>query len=146
MDSDGYGYKPTDSNVGRLLDDLRTLSPAGVERAAGGWDRHVEPDHSKFHEAERTAIRALEAADRATDWEQLHHSLFNLTEGRAALIAWQAEHGDVGHRAENAAYGAALAVCSADLIESKTYQTLVQAMAEAMPWLLTSPPVGATEN
>ena len=145
MDRDGYGYSPDDSGVQRLLEDFRTLSPAGVQRAAAGWDKHVEPDHTSFHAAERAAIKAVETADRGVGWEELHSSLFHLTEGRTAMIAWQTEHGDVGHKAENAAYGAALAVYAAAVIDRATYRTLVAPMAEAIPWLETSPPVSQTD-
>jgi hypothetical protein len=146
MDRDGYGYAPGETGIDRLLADFRTLSPLGVARAAGGWDKHVEPDHTRFHEAERTALRALENADRAPGWEDLRRSLFELTEGRVAMVAWQAEHGDIGHKAEQAAYGAALAIFSNDLIDRKTYTTLVGSMAEALPWLMTSPPAGVAES
>ena len=33
MDQDGYGYRADDRGIERLLQDSRTLSPAGIERA-----------------------------------------------------------------------------------------------------------------
>ena len=51
------------------------------------------------------------------------------------MVSWRAEHGDVGHKAERSALGAALAVVSADHLSSEEYARLVAPMAEALPWL-----------
>jgi hypothetical protein len=137
MDADGYGYKPEERGPERLLGDLRTLSPLGIERAASGWTKHVEEGNTeKFHEAERTALKALEAAKLAPAWEDPRRQILDLTEGRTSLVAWRAEHGDVGHRAENAVLAAALGVIAREHVEPKDYVVLVSAAAEALPWLL----------
>jgi hypothetical protein len=136
MDADGYGYKPGERGAGRLLDDLRTFSPAGIERAAAGWDKHAEADHARLHEAERRALKADEEADLAPAWEDLRRAILDLTEGRTSLVAWRAEHGDTGHKAENATLAAGLAVLSRDHIDRADYELLVRAMGEALPWLL----------
>jgi hypothetical protein len=137
MDQDGYGYEPDERGPGRLLGDLRTLSPLGIARAAGGWSKHVEEGNpEKFHEAERVALKALEEANLAPAWEDLRRQILDLTEGRTSLVAWRAEHGDVGHKAENAVLGAALGVLARDHIDRKDYEILVRPAAEELPWLL----------
>jgi hypothetical protein len=136
MDADGYGYKPDEKGPARLLEDLRTFSPAGIARAAAGWDAHAADRLTRFRDAERTALRTLEEADRAPAWEDLRRAILDLTEGRASLVAWRAEHGDIGHEAENAVLGAALGVLARDKIDRKGYETLVRPLAEALPWLL----------
>jgi hypothetical protein len=141
MDVDGYGYKPGERGPGRLLDDLRTLSPLGISRAAGGWTKHFEEgNQERFHEAERTALKALEEANLAPAWEDLRRQILDLTEGRTSLVAWRAEHGDIGHKAENAVLAAALGVLARDHIEPKDSVVLVSAAADALPWLLVDRP------
>ncbi len=90
----------------------------------------------QLHEAERRAIKAVETADLAPAWEDLRRAILDLTEGRTSLLAWRAEHGDTGHKAENATLAAALGVLARDHIGRKDYEFLVSAMAEALPWLL----------
>jgi len=140
-DQEGYGYRPDDRGVERLLEDFRTLSPAGIERAAWGWDRHEDPEAlQRFHHAEKAALKSVEKADLGPAWEKLRRSILDLTEGRASLISWKAEHGEVGHRAERAALGAALALVAARGIEHQDFVALVRPMAEALPWLLPEAP------
>jgi hypothetical protein len=136
MDADGYGYKPDEKGSARLLEDLRTFSPLGIERAAAGWDTHAAARVDRFREAEQTALRGLEEAHVAPTWEDLQRAILDLTEGRASLVAWRAEHGDTGHKAENATLGAAIGVLARDKIDRKDYETLVRPLAEALPWLL----------
>jgi hypothetical protein len=136
-DSDGYGYGSADRGVKRLLEDLRTLSPAGIARIAAGWDAHVGPGgvpHDRFHEAERVALKAEEAANLGPAWEDLRRQILELTEGRGAMNDWKAEHGDIGHKAESATLAAALALTAPELPNDE-YAVLVAAMAEALPWL-----------
>jgi hypothetical protein len=137
VDADGYGFESEDRSVERLLADFRTLSPAGVERAAWGWDRHVGTrDRGAFREAEERALKAIEDTGRGAQWDQVRRSIYNLTEGDHRAISWEAEHGDVSHKSEHAAYGAALALVAGRLIDSATRHVLMQPMAEALPWLL----------
>ena len=42
MDRDGYGVREGQTSVDRLLEDCRTLSPAGIERVAHGWVAFAE--------------------------------------------------------------------------------------------------------
>jgi hypothetical protein len=141
MDSDGYGYTATERGIERLLQDLRTLSPAGIERAAWGWDRHEDPvTMQRFRAAEKVALHALEQASRTADWEAARRSLLDLTEGRGSGISWKVEHGDKGHKAEHAAIGAVLGLLSQDKIDHAHFTTLARPMAEALPWVLPEAP------
>ena len=140
-DLDGYGYDPQENSVERLLEDLRTLSPAGIERMAWGWDRReTGAAHERFHAAEKEALRLLEAKNRAPGWEELRREILDLTEGRGSLVAWRAEHGDVGHKAEAAALAAALALYAAEDLDEAHRRPLLAAGAEALPWLLPDLP------
>jgi hypothetical protein len=125
IDADGYGYKPGDRTTERLAVDIRTLSPAGVERIAHGWDHHVAGgDDASFIEAEKAALHAIETADRGAQWDEVRRQLFGLTESGNALVSWKAEHGDVGHKAERAAFAAALGLIAGDLIGAADTRTL----------------------
>ncbi|TME27082.1 MAG: hypothetical protein E6I64_07595 [Chloroflexi bacterium] len=124
----------------RLVSDLRVFSAAGVERAAWGWDQHGERQRERFHSAERSALHAIEQGDRGEQWDDFRKSIFDMTEGGRALVSWQYEHGPVGHKAERAAFGAALGLFARELIPHAEYVALVAAMAEALPWLLPETP------
>jgi hypothetical protein len=126
----------------RLESDLRVLSPVGIERAAWGWDRH-EGSVDPFHAAERAALHAIESSNEGEEWEDLRRQLFQDVEGRRALIAWHTEHqlhSPHVHKAEQAAFGAALGLFAQSWISHAQYATLVSAMAEALPWLLPERP------
>jgi hypothetical protein len=131
------------AQIERLDSDLRVLSPVGIERAAWGWDRHERAGIDRFHEAERTALRALEAAGAASGWDDVRRRLFDEVEGQNSLVAWRAEHRAHAphvHRAERAAFGAALGLFAQPWISHAQYAMLVGAMAEALPWLLPEQP------
>jgi len=137
LDAEGYGFPEHDRTLARLIDDVRVMGPAGVERAAGGWDRYVgTKHHDEFRAAERAATHALEQHDRGAAWDAFRSSLFGLTESGEALVSWKAEHGATGHKAEDAAFAAALALVAGPTINKHQYATLVRPMAEALPWLL----------
>src|SRR6266571_2325048 len=144
IDVEGYGFPEHQRTLARLMEDVRVLSPAGVERAARGWDRHVG-DHglAAFREAEKSALHAIEQADRGSAWDEVRRTLFGLTESGQALISWRAEHGEVGHKAENGAFAAALALLADGMIRPEQQLTLVRPMSEALPWLL---PEGAAQE
>jgi hypothetical protein len=140
-DADGYGYQPGDEGLDRLLRDARTLSPAGIERAAWGWDRHEDAAAmQRFHDAERVALRTLEQSDRSRAWDDARKRILDLTEGRTSLVSWKAEHGEIGHKAERAMLGASLALLTRDKLGHEQYVTLARPMAEALPWLLPEAP------
>ena len=137
IDAEGYGFPPHQRTLARLIEDIRILSPAGVERAAQGWDRHAKLHGlQSIHEAEKAAIHAIEKADQGPAWDEVRRSLFGLTESGGALVSWKAEHGEIGHKAEDAAFMAALALIAGNLISKEQQATLLRSMAEALPWLL----------
>jgi len=121
--------------VERLAEDCRTLGPSGIERIAGGWERRA-PD--RYAEAERAALRIIETTGRGIAWDELRNRLLGLTERGTPLVAWRAEHGDVGHRAEQALLGAALALLAQPELDAHHAETLVGPMAAALPWLLSA--------
>jgi len=137
VDAEGYGFPEHKRTIARLMEDVRILSPAGVERVAQGWDEHVgESGLAAFRLAEKAALHAIEQADRGAAWDEVRRTLFGLTESGAALISWRAEHGDMGHKAENAAFAAALGLLADGLIGKQQQETLLRPMAEALPWLM----------
>jgi hypothetical protein len=141
VDAEGYGYRPGDEGLERMLADAHVLSPAGIERAAWGWDRHEDPALlQRFHDAERVGLRVLEQGDRTPAWDDARKRILDLTEGRSSLVSWKAEHGEVGHKAERALLGAALALLTRDKLTHEQYVTLVRPLAEALPWLLPEAP------
>lgn len=137
FDAEGYGFPAHQRTLKRLIDDIRILSPAGVERAAQGWDRHASASGlAALHDAEKAALHTIEKADRGGAWDEVRRNLFGLTESGGALISWKAEHGEIGHKAEDAAFMTALALVAGDLITKEQAATLMRPMAEALPWLL----------
>lgn len=137
FDTEGYGFPEHQRTVGRLMEDVRVLSPAGIERAAEGWDRQTRlHGEETIRKAEKAALHAIEKADRGPAWDEVRRNLFGLTESGKALVSWKAEHGDVGHKAENGAFMAALGLVAGSLIGKEHHATLVRPMSEALPWLL----------
>jgi hypothetical protein len=134
------GLAVGDNERERFLTELGAFSAAGVERAAWGWDRHAARNDQAFRDAERAALRAIEKADRGAQWDEFRRRIFDMTEGRRALVAWQYEHGETGHKAERAAYGAALALFARGHIAADEFATLARPMDEALPWLLPKEP------
>lgn len=124
----------------RFIREIGAFSAAGVERAAWGWDQHAAGNEAAYRDAERAALRAIEKADRGPKWDEFRRSIFDMTEGRTALVAWQYEHGETGHKAERAAFGAALALFARDHITREQFATLARPMDEALPWLLPKEP------
>jgi hypothetical protein len=136
IDAEGYGFPEHQRTLSRLIDDIRVLSPAGVERAAQGWDRHAGMHEGEMHAAEKAALHAIEQSDRGPAWDEVRRNVFGLTESGQALVSWKAEHGDIGHKGEQAAFMAALGLVAGNLIRKHEFNTLVRPMSEALPWLL----------
>ncbi|MFN2581987.1 MAG: hypothetical protein ABR498_04505 [Candidatus Dormibacteria bacterium] len=132
-DTEGYGARPGQPPIDRLLEDCRTLSPAGIERVAQGWDRRAAD--GEFVDAERAAVRAIEQSGRMSEWDQRRNELLGLTERGQPLVAWRMEHGPIGHKAEDALLAAALALTAGDALDATHRATLLRPMSEAMPWL-----------
>src|ERR1700676_1749808 len=137
LDAEGYGFPEHQKTLARLMEDIRVLSPSGVARVAEGWDRYVGDKGLKaLHDAEKVDTAAIEQAARGSAWDLVRSSLFGLTESGDALVSWKAEHGDIGHKAERAAFAAALGLVASNLISKEQAAILVRPMAEALPWLL----------
>lgn len=136
MDKEGYGPRPDQSDLDRLLEDCRTLSPAGIERIAEAWDRRGDP--SAYQLAERAALHQVESQGSGADWDALRNRLLGLTERGIPLIAWRAEHGVIGHKAEDALMAAALAIMAGPKLPRSHARLLLGPMAQALPWLLPS--------
>ncbi len=124
----------------RLTADLRVFDTNGIERAAWGWDRHEARGLDAYHRAERAALATIESHDLGPQWEELRRALFGLTEASGALVSWKARHGQLGHKAESAAFGAALGLFAKEHLSREQYTELVEPMAEALPWLLPDHP------
>jgi hypothetical protein len=137
IDAEGYGFPEHQKTIQRLVEDIRILSPAGVERAAQGWDKHARLHGlDEIHKAEKASVHAIEQAGRGEAWDEVRRNLFGLTESGGALVSWKAEHGDIGHKAEDAAFMAALGLVAGNLISNEHQATLLRPMSEALPWLL----------
>ena len=137
IDAEGYGFPEHQKTIARLIEDIRILSPSGVERAAQGWDRHARLHGlDEIHKAEKAAVHAIEQEGRGEAWDEVRRNLFGLTESGRALVSWKAEHGEIGHKAEDAAFMAALGIVAGNLITKDQQATLQRPLSEALPWLL----------
>jgi hypothetical protein len=112
--------------VKRLLEDLRLLGPAGIERVAAAW-RAVARDE----DAIRTT--AERRAEDDPEWREAELEIFQIARGEAWLSLPQTDRDS----AVAAAQDALLAVLERKTLGEKRYRTLVHPMAEALPWLLT---------
>src|SRR4051794_28273822 len=116
------------SELDRLTADLRVFDANGIERAAWGWDRHESRGLDGYHHAERVALAQIEQHDLGPAWEALRRTLFGLPEAAGALVNWKARHGELGHKAESAAFGAALGLMAKDHLSRAQYTDLVEPM------------------
>ena len=127
---------PRQPDLERLSQDLRVFDANGIERAAWGWDQHEARSLDAYRRAERAALAQIEQHDLGPLWEEVRRTLFGLTETTDALVTWKAQHGERGHKAERAAFGAALGLVAKPHLTAEQYADLVAPMAEAVPWLL----------
>ena len=112
--------------VKRLLEDLRLLGPAGIERAAQAW-REVAAAEDKI----RTS--AERRAEDDPEWRAAEQQIFQVARGEA----WLALAQDVRESAVAAAQDALLGILERKTLSSLAYRGLVVPMAAALPWLLT---------
>src|SRR3989442_6999212 len=90
VDAEGYGFPEHKRTLARLMDDVRILSPSGVERVAAGRDEHAgEKNLPAFREAERAALPAIQRADRRPAWDEERLHPFRMTESEVGLISWR---------------------------------------------------------
>jgi len=137
IDAEGYGFPEHQKTIQRLIEDIRILSPSGVERAAQGWDKHARLHGlDEIHKAEKAAVHAIEQGGRGEAWDEVRRNLFGLTESGNSLVSWKAEHGEIGHKAEDAAFMAALALVAGTLIGKEQQAALLRPLSEVLPWLL----------
>lgn len=127
---------PRQPDLARLSQDLRVFDANGIERAAWGWDQHEARHLDAYRRAERAALAEIERHDLGPLWEEVRRTLFGLTETPGALVTWKQQHGARGHKAERAAFGAALGLVAKPHLTREQYADLVAPMAEAVPWLL----------
>ena len=127
---------PRPEDLERLASDLRVLDRTGIDRAAWGWDRHESRGLAPYHAAEKAALAAIERDNLGAEWDDYRRRVFGLTEAKGALVAWKAAHGEAGHKAERAAFGAGLGLFAKQSVTAADYAALVEPMAEALPWLL----------
>ncbi len=139
VDKEGYGARPEQSALDRLLEDCRTLSVAGIERIADAWDKRGA--EAEYLAAERAALHVVESHSRGELWDATRNRLLGLTERGIPLVSWQAEHGVVGHKAEDALMGCALALIAQPELSRHHSQILLHPMAQALPWLLPDSPL-----
>ncbi|MDQ6846373.1 MAG: hypothetical protein M3019_02130 [Candidatus Dormibacteraeota bacterium] len=92
-------------------------------------------EYDVWHSAESAALRVLERTNRAAAWDVLHKRILDLTENHEALVSWRQEHGEIGHRAEDALLGAALALTARPELDPRDERTLLGPLSAALPWL-----------
>lgn len=151
QDSDGYGARAGQPDIDRLLEDCRTMSPSSIERIARSWVATDAPgwaegvsdhneasssQHAAWHHAERAALHVLETTNRAPAWDELRNRILDLTEHHDSLLSWREEHGEIGHRAEDALLGAALALSGRPELDAGHQRTLLTPISAALPWVL----------
>ena len=114
------------SEVGRLLEDLRLLGPAGLERAVEAWRAAGDAEDGVRRAAEKRE-------ENDPEWRQAEAEIFRLAEGDA----WHALAQVDREAAEAAAQDALLALLEKGSLSRQDYRRLAGPMASALPWLLT---------
>ncbi|HVD01333.1 MAG TPA: hypothetical protein VNG93_09335 [Candidatus Dormibacteraeota bacterium] len=113
-------------DVKRLLDELRLLGPAGLQRAAEAWRAN-----SGGEDKLRSTAGKREEDD--AEWREAEEGIFLLAGGESWLAASQVDR----ESAVAAAQDALLAVMERGTLSRADYQRLAGPMAESLPWLLS---------
>ena len=113
-------------DVERLLEDLRLIGPAGLERAVQAWRAGADED-----DGVRTTAEKKEEDDPA--WQAAEAEIFQLAKGDA----WRSLEQVDREAAIAAAQDALLAVMEKGSLQKSDYRRLAGPMASALPWLLT---------
>ena len=110
----------------RLIDELRLLGPAGIERASQAWRRAAEGE-----DRDRLAAERREEDD--PEWREAEAEIFQVAKGEA----WQAVEPEVRESAIGAAQDALLALLDREKLGGEHYRHLAGPLASALPWLVT---------
>jgi len=113
-------------DVQRLLEDLRLLGPAGVERAAEAWRRAGDAEDVPRRAAEKRA-------EDDPEWRVAEAAIFEEAKGEAWMSVEQVDR----EAAVAAAQDALLALLERGTLGRQDYRKLAAPMAAALPWLLT---------
>ena len=113
-------------DVKRLLEDLRLLGPAGLERVVHAWR-----DAGDAEDQVRT--RAEKRAENDPEWREAEEEVFRIAHGEAWLAIPQTDRDS----AVDAALDAMLAVLEREKLGASAYRQLAAPMAAALPWLLS---------
>jgi len=110
----------------RLLEELRLLGPAGIERAAQAWRDAADAEDSLRRTAEKR-----EEDDPV--WREAEAAIFQVAKGESWLSLSQVDR----ESAVAAAQDALLAVLERSRLGRADYRRLAAPMAAALPWLVT---------
>jgi hypothetical protein len=112
--------------VKRLLEDLRLLGPAGVERAVEAWRAAAESE-------DKVRTAAEKRAEDDPEWREAEAAIFQVARGEAWMSLSQVDR----ESAIAAAQDALLALLERRTLGAADYRRLAGPMASALPWLLT---------
>jgi hypothetical protein len=112
--------------VKRLLEDLRLLGPAGVERAVQAWRAEAESE-------DKVRTAAEKRAEDDPEWREAEAAIFQVARGESWMSLSQVDR----ESAVAAAQDALLALLERRTLTRADYRRLAGPMADALPWLLT---------
>ncbi|GAC1652631.1 MAG: hypothetical protein NVS9B1_00450 [Candidatus Dormibacteraceae bacterium] len=114
------------SDVERLLEDLRTIGPIGIERAVTAWRRADDAE-------DRIRRSALGRAADDPEWLAAEAMVFEVAKGESWMSIDQTDRDS----AVDAALDALLAILDRKQLGEDRYRRLAGPMATALPWLLS---------
>ena len=113
-------------DVARLLEDLRLLGPAGVERAVAAWREAAEGG-----DGARAASERREVDD--PEWREAEAAIFQVARGESWMSLSQVDR----ESAIAAAQDSLLAILERGTLSRSDYRKLAGPMGAALPWLLS---------